>query len=44
MDAVKSLNSSDVTELKGFANPPKAAIQVAKALVIMFETPKGQIV
>lgn len=26
MEAVKSLNPSDVTEMKGFANPPKPAI------------------
>jgi dynein heavy chain len=44
MEAVKSLNSSDVTELKGFANPPKAAIQVARALIIIFQTPKKDII
>ena len=34
INEVKQLKGADVTEMKGFANPPVAAISVAKALCI----------
>ena len=39
MRAVGQLKKDDITELKGFAKPPDAAIIVVKTLVILFEKP-----
>lgn len=35
--AVQQLKKDDITEIKGFAKPPAAAIAVVKTLCIMFE-------
>jgi len=39
MRAVGQLKRDDITELKGFAKPPDAAVIVVKTLVILFEKP-----
>jgi dynein heavy chain len=40
MRAVGQLKKDDVTELKGFAKPPEAAVIVVRTLVILFERPQ----
>ena len=37
--AVQQLKKDDITELKGFASPPAAAIIVVKTLCMMFSVP-----
>jgi dynein heavy chain, axonemal len=39
MRAVDSLNKNDITELKGFKQPPQGALLVIKTLCLMFSIP-----
>jgi dynein heavy chain len=41
--AVSNLKKDDITELKGFTNPPPAAKAVVKTLCIMFNVPPKKI-
>jgi dynein heavy chain len=34
-EALKKLNKNDITEIKGFANPPAAVVMVLEAVCIL---------